>query len=235
MHTIDPDRIGLENYGKKTDFYRRQCQTFSRIEAQQAIVKDTTTGRSLGRAHERYDEVVDYVRAHLPRDRYAIIHGDFKFDNVVLHPTEPRVIALLDWELSTVGHPLVDLVFTTAPFWGAVKSNSPDDAEPESPYLDAAKRRAYGLPDLDELLDRYAAKVGYDVRRDGEGRDLQVARIFNFVRGATISHGIQARTVTGQASSEFGHVYFKNTRRSVEQALRLMEELVASRDSKARL
>lgn len=235
LHTIDPDAIGLEGYGKKTDFYKRQCATFSRIEAQQAVVKDIKTGQTLGRAHERYDEIIDYVRAHLPRDRYAIIHGDFKFDNVVLHPTEPRVIALLDWELSTVGHPLVDLVFTTSPFWGAVKANSLGDSEPDSPYSDAAKRHAYGLPDLDQLLDRYTTNVGFDVRRDGNGTDLQVARIFNFVRGATISHGIQARTVTGQASSEFSHVYFKNTGRSVDQALRLIEKLERGERSKAKL
>lgn len=83
LHTIEPDDIGLQGYGKKTDFYKRQCQTFSRIEAQQAVVKHWQTGEVLGRAHERYDEVTDYVRKHLPKDRYSIIHGDFKFDNVV--------------------------------------------------------------------------------------------------------------------------------------------------------
>lgn len=83
LHSIEPDTIGLQGYGKKTDFYRRQCQTFPRIEAQQARIVDKDTGKPLGRAHERYDEAVEYVRKHLPCDRYAIIHGDFKFDNVV--------------------------------------------------------------------------------------------------------------------------------------------------------
>lgn len=83
LHSIDPDSIGLEGYGKKTDFYKRHCNTFARIEAQQAKVKDVKTGKELGRAHDRYDEIVGYVKGNLPGDRYAIVHGDYKFDNVV--------------------------------------------------------------------------------------------------------------------------------------------------------
>lgn len=91
--------------------------------------------------------------------------------------------------------------------------------------MDVASREAYGLPDLKQLLDRYVSIVGYDVRKDNSGMDIQIARIFNMVRGATISHGIQARTVTGQASSDESWMYFRNTRRSVESALALIEEL----------
>lgn len=83
LHTLDPDRIGLAGYGKKNGFFARQCNTFSRIEAQQATVKDVKTGKALGRAHENYDKIVEYVRNNLPGDRYAIVHGDFKFDNLV--------------------------------------------------------------------------------------------------------------------------------------------------------
>lgn len=83
LHSLDLDKIGLEGYGKKTGFYARHCATWSRIEAQQAAVKDAETGKPLGRAHERYDEVVRYVKGNLPLDRHAIVHGDFKFDNLV--------------------------------------------------------------------------------------------------------------------------------------------------------
>jgi hypothetical protein len=83
LHSIDPDAIGLGNFGKRKDFYRRHCNTFSRIEAQQALVKDKDTGKLLGRAHEKYDEIVDFVRANAPGERNSIIHGDFKFDNMV--------------------------------------------------------------------------------------------------------------------------------------------------------
>jgi aminoglycoside phosphotransferase (APT) family kinase protein len=83
LHSIDPDTIGLEGYGKKHGFYARHCNTFSRIEAQQAVVKDAKTGKALGRAHEKYDEVMEYIRANLPGERFSIVHGDFKFDNLV--------------------------------------------------------------------------------------------------------------------------------------------------------
>jgi aminoglycoside phosphotransferase (APT) family kinase protein len=111
LHSIDPDSIGLSDFGKKTGFYTRHCNTFSRIEAQQAKVKDIKTGKELGRAHPNFDEIIDYVRKNVPSDRTSIVHGDYKFDNVILHPTEPRVIAILDWELSTIGHPLMDTVY----------------------------------------------------------------------------------------------------------------------------
>jgi aminoglycoside phosphotransferase (APT) family kinase protein len=83
LHSIDPDAIGLGNYGKGKEFYQRQYNTFQRIEAQQAVVKDKDTGKQLGRAHERFDEMVNFVRTNVPGERLSIIHGDFKFNNMV--------------------------------------------------------------------------------------------------------------------------------------------------------
>jgi aminoglycoside phosphotransferase (APT) family kinase protein len=80
---LNPDDLGLGSFGKKTGFYERHCNTWSRIEKQQAAVRDKKTGKALGRAHERYDEVLDFVRKHLPAERFSIMHGDFKFDNLV--------------------------------------------------------------------------------------------------------------------------------------------------------
>ncbi|KAL5432114.1 hypothetical protein PMIN05_009121 [Paraphaeosphaeria minitans] len=122
LHSIDPDAIGLSSYGKKTNFYARHCTTFSRIEAQQAQVKDVSNGRPLGGAHPSFYEITAYIGANLPSERAGIIHGDYKFDNIVLHPTEPRVVAVLDWELSTIGHPLMECLYVTGPYWiGTVK------------------------------------------------------------------------------------------------------------------
>lgn len=238
MHSIDPDAIGLEGFGKKTGFYARHCNTFSRIEAQQSKVKDVKTGALLGRAHPNYDELVEYVRAHLPGDRYSIVHGDYKFDNVILHPTEPRVIAILDWELSTIGHPLMDAVYVISPFWNeATKPGHPSAASRDSsssPYAPENRDRS-GMPDPDELMDRYAQIVGFDPRKDGGGRDWEIAKVFHFVRGGTISHGIQARTISGQASSDFSHVYFENTKRSLDAALQRVRKLKEEDESKSRL
>ena len=84
LHSLDPDALGLEGYGKKKDFYARQCNTFARIEADQAKVRDHKTGELLGRAHEYFDDIMEHIKSNLPRaDRCSIVHGDFKFDNLV--------------------------------------------------------------------------------------------------------------------------------------------------------
>jgi len=209
----------------------------------------------LGRAHENFDEIVDYIRSHLPGERYAIVHGDFKFDNLVstsqvvpcpltdtkgasqvLHPTEPRVIGILDWELSTIGHPLMDVIFTTSPFWNAhARTGAGGTVDPQtSPYL-AENRPTSGMPDMDNLLDRYTQIVGFDPRTDGDGKDWEVAKIFNLLRGGTISHGIQARTISGQASSDFSHIYFENTRKSLDMAKEMVRTRKEAAADKARL
>ncbi|KAF1810007.1 APH-domain-containing protein [Eremomyces bilateralis CBS 781.70] len=210
LHSINPDEIGLTGYGKTTGFYTRHCNTFSRIEAQQAKVRDIKTGQLLGRAHENFDEIVDYVRANVPTDRASIVHGDYKFDNVVLHPTEPRVIAILDWELSTIGHPLMDAVYVVSPYWQKI-----------SKAFEEEGWAAHGFPDPNELIDRYTQINGWDPRKD----KWEVAKIFHMVRGGTISHGIQARTVTGQASSDFSHIYYTRTKEYFDNALAKVRQL----------
>lgn len=182
LHSIDPDSIGLSSFGKKSNFYARHCTTFSRIEAQQAQVQDIKTGTPLGRAHPAFDEIVAYIRSNLPAERSCIIHGDYKFDNIVLHPTESRVVAVLDWELSTIGHPLMDCVYVTGPYWNrysGVGLGKPRDDQGGEVY-DDERRAASGMPDMGELLDEYAAGVGWDPR--GGAGEWEVAKVFHLMR-----------------------------------------------------
>jgi aminoglycoside phosphotransferase (APT) family kinase protein len=181
LHSIDPDSIGLGNFGKKTGFYTRHCNTFSRIEAQQAKVKDLKTGKALGRAHPNFDEIVDFIRKNVPGDRVAIVHGDYKFDNVILHPTEPRVIAILDWELSTLGNPLMDAVYVVGPYWNrasAVGKTGGPKADQDGVAYDDANLEESGFPTQDELLDRYTKITGWDPRKD----KWEVAKVFHLMR-----------------------------------------------------
>lgn len=239
LHSIDPDSIGLSDFGKKTGFYTRHCNTFSRIEAQQAKVKDASTGKELNRAHPQFDEIVDYIRKNVPSDRTSIVHGDYKFDNVILHPTEPRVIAILDWELSTIGHPLMDAVYATGPYWNrASKSGRAVDDQGGEVYL-PENQAQNGMPSMDELMEEYARITGWDPRKD----NFEIAKVFHLMRvsphlplsclhhiakpqqGSVISHGIQARTISGQASSEFSHIYFENTKRGLNTALDMVRAM----------
>jgi aminoglycoside phosphotransferase (APT) family kinase protein len=178
LHTINADAIGLSDFGKKTDFYRRHCNTFSRIEAQQAQVKDVKTGAELGRAHPHFDEIVDYIRRNAPTDRASIVHGDYKFDNIVLHPTEPRVVAILDWELSTIGNPLMDAVYAVGPYWNRASGSAQVRDDQGGEVYDPQNQRRNGMPSMDELMDEYSMITGWDPRRD----QWEIAKVFHLMR-----------------------------------------------------
>lgn len=182
LHSLDPNALGLSTFGKSTSFYSRHCNTFSRIEAQQSKVRNLSTGELLGRAHPNFDEIVAFIRSNLPSERSSIIHGDFKFDNLVLHPTEPRVIAVLDWELSTIGHPLMDVVYLTGPYWnrasnvGLGTGKARDDQGGD--VYDDDRRAESGMPEMSELIDEYARITGWDPRGDR----WEVAKVFHLMR-----------------------------------------------------
>jgi len=129
----------------------------------------------------------------------------------------------------------MDALFTLSPFWNEVaQAGQSVDGSKKSPYA-AENRVSSGMPDPDELMDRYASIRGFDLRKDGGGKDWEVGKIFHHVRGGTITHGIQARTISGQASSEFSHIYFENTRKSLNAALGRVRSLSHSNSHRAKL
>lgn len=108
LHQVDPKKIGLEGYGKNSSFYPRQLKALSNISQMQAQVPDKETGDAVGPI-PHFEHITQWLASNMPKDENTIAHGDYKIDNLIYHPTEPRVIAVIDWELSTLGHPLSDL------------------------------------------------------------------------------------------------------------------------------
>ncbi|KAF9408453.1 hypothetical protein BGZ76_005868, partial [Entomortierella beljakovae] len=115
LHKVDHVAIGLENYGKPTGFYRRQITSLSKVAAAQAAAKDPE-GQTIGPI-PGIEELTAWFMKNEVKDSTSIVHGDYKIDNLVFHPTEPRVIGILDWELSTIGHPFSDLSNLLNPFY----------------------------------------------------------------------------------------------------------------------
>lgn len=178
LHQVDPDAVGLGDYGRRGGYLRRQIERWSaQYRADEAAGPDAAM-----------DRLVEWLPKHLPdADETAVTHGDFRADNMVFHPTEPKVLAVLDWELSTLGDPQVDFAYHAMMF------RMPPDILGGIGGLDLA---AQGLPSEAEYVAAYCRRTG---RAGLPDLDYHVA--FNMFRFAAILHGIRGRVVRGTAAS----------------------------------
>lgn len=106
LASIDPDDIGLSSFGPRTAFFPRQLRSIAKLATYQAKTIDSATGGAVGTL-PFLEESLTWYQSHLPDESTSnlrIVHGDYKMDNLVFHPTEPYVIGILDWELSTRGN-----------------------------------------------------------------------------------------------------------------------------------
>jgi aminoglycoside phosphotransferase (APT) family kinase protein len=178
LHRIDVGEIGLADYGRPGNYFERQISRWTK-----QYLEDGHAGRDAN-----MDRLVAWLPGAIPSgDESRIVHGDYRCDNMIFHPTEPRVLAVLDWELSTLGHPLADFAYH------AMMYRMPPDIVAGLAGADLA---GLGIPREEDYVASYCARTG---RSGIAGYDFYIA--FNFFRLAAIFHGIKGRVIRGTAAS----------------------------------
>ncbi|HCE07235.1 MAG TPA: phosphotransferase family protein [Oxalobacteraceae bacterium] len=178
LHTIDYAAIGLADFGKPGNYFARQIDRWTRQ------YKASETEKI-----DAMDSLIEWLPKNIPPgDETSIVHGDYRLDNMIFHPTEPRVLALLDWELSTLGHPLADFSYH------CMSWHIPPGQFRGIGGLD---HKALGIPTEEEYIAKYCARTGKTVRQE----DFAFYLAYNMFRMAGILQGIMKRYVDGTASS----------------------------------
>ncbi|NIE63506.1 phosphotransferase [Burkholderia sp. Ax-1719] len=210
LHSVDPDAIGLSDYGRAGNYIERQVARWTRQ------YRASETERI-----EAADELIDWLPKHIPPgDERRIVHGDYRLDNVIFHLHEARILAVLDWELSTLGHPLVDFAYHCM-IW----------------HMQAGARRglvgldiaALGIPDEKTYLKRYLEKVAHTSKSTVPEVDWGYYLVFNMFRLVGILQGVMARALQGNASNALALETGRRTRPLAEQAWALARQVDAMR------
>ena len=205
LHSVDYAALGLADYGKPGSYLARQVDRWTR----QYHASETEK-------IEAMDNLIAWLPANLPAgEDTSIVHGDYRIDNVIFHPAEPRILAVLDWELSTLGHPLADFAYHCMTW-----------RMPEGPHgrgLAGVDLSALGIPTEKEYVAMYCRRTG---RAEGIAHfDYYMA--FNMFRLAAILQGVMARALQGNAASAEAHAAGARTRAIAEEGWRQAERVKA--------
>ncbi|GAB3278131.1 phosphotransferase family protein [Parahaliea aestuarii] len=179
LHSVDVEKVGLADYGKPGNYFERQVGRWTKQYRASEMERI-----------ESMEKLISWLPANMPADdgTVSLVHGDYRLDNMMFHPSRPEVIALLDWELSTLGHPLADLA-NQCMAWMLPRDSSMKG-------LAGVDRAALGIPSDEEYIARYCERTG---RGGIENWNFYLA--FSLFRLAAIVQGIRKRAEIGTASS----------------------------------
>jgi aminoglycoside phosphotransferase (APT) family kinase protein len=181
LHSVDVDAVGLGDYGRPGNYYERQ---FSRWSKQY----------QLSETHKivEMDELISWLEKNLPEDdgRVSLVHGDYRMDNLMFDPSEPRIRAVLDWELSTLGHPYADLAYQ------CMQLRLPDNVG-KATGLGGIERAPLGIPEEQDYVKAYCKLVGIEKI---DNWNFYLA--FSFFRLGAIAQGVAKRAQDGNASNK---------------------------------
>ena len=202
LHQVDVSAIGLSDYGKAGNYFERQIARWTK----QYRASETEKIDSM-------DKLIEWLPQHIPPgEETSIVHGDYRMDNLIFHPTEPRVLAILDWELSTLGHPLADFAYHCMAW------HVPPDAFRGLAGLNLVE---LGIPDFKSYVASYCHRTG---RPGIENFEYYLA--YNLFRMAGILQGIMKRVVDGTAASEQALAMGKAARPLAELGWKVAEKLI---------
>ena len=198
LHCVDWQAVGLGDFGRTGAYVARQIHRWS----QQYRASETER-------IEAMERLIAWLPEHIPaEDETSLVHGDFRLHNSVVHPTEPRIVALLDWELSTLGHPLSDVAYNCLPF------RLPGDV-----FEGFAGNVPEGIPSEEAYVAAYCKRTG---RTHIPHWDYYVA--FSMFRLSAIAQGIMGRVVSGTANDPNARARGARARPLAEQGWRVLEE-----------
>ncbi|HEY7547566.1 MAG TPA: phosphotransferase family protein, partial [Blastocatellia bacterium] len=199
LHRVDYQSLGLADYGKPGNYYSRQL---SRWTKQYELAKTEEI--------EAMNNLIAWLPANIPLDdETTIVHGDYRLENMIFHKTEPRILAILDWELSTLGHPLADLAYNCMTYYINYGS---------TPCLRDTDFEATGIPDEASYVAQYCRRTG---REELEHWAFYLA--FSLFRSASIAQGVYKRGLEGNASSESSLLFKSFVRATAEQTWEMIE------------
>ena len=201
LHKVDPAAVGLESFGRPGNYYERQIGRWSK----QYVASKTEE-------IEAMDRLMAWLPDNIPEQgKSVIVHGDYRLGNALIHPAEPRIAAVLDWELSTLGDGLADLGYLCQDYHGEAYNDE---------GLAGADLEALGIPTEREMVAEYCKHADID-----QIDNWPFYLIYNMFRSAAIIQGVYKRGLDGNASSEKALEYKEAARLRSERGWKLVEEL----------